>query len=141
MVLFIISPLCLRVAGSVGPEIELLIGERRGSVCGLALELPRVGQVRAPCPSSGLSGKIGAMDRACERPALLRAWPSGLLCVLLLLELGACGSHVPTTCGMGGVQPPPISAAKSSTCATRRAASMAACFCLTPPTGRCAGRP
>jgi len=63
--------------------------------------------VQAPCPSSGLSGKIGAMDRACERPAPLRAWPSGLLCVLLLLELGACGSHVPTTCGMGGVQPRP----------------------------------
>src|SRR5260370_1964875 len=107
MVLFIISPLCLRVAGSVGPEIELLIGERRGSVRGLALELPRVGQVQAPCPSGGLSGKIGAMDRACERPAPLRAWPSGLLCVLLLLELGACGSHVPTTCGMGGGQPRP----------------------------------
>jgi len=47
------------------------------------------------------------MDRACERPAPLRAWPSGLLCVLLLLELGACGSHVPTTCGMGGGQPRP----------------------------------
>ncbi len=47
------------------------------------------------------------MDRACERPAPLRAWLSGLLCFLLLLELGACGSHVPTTCGMGGVQPRP----------------------------------
>jgi Tol biopolymer transport system component len=92
--------------------------------------------VRAPCPSSCASGKIGTVHRAVRRRTAAGACPYGIVCLLTIVGLGGCGAPTATTCGIGGVSPQPnIGGEVVYTCALSPAIA-GALFLLDLSTGR-----